>query len=601
MLNAQAPVVDTTISLKEFLKSAPPAPKPKEATPFYHSAIPVKSLVQRYRTVGNLGSGSFGTVTLAKVRTNALAGIFDEMKLCQGTLLEPLQNVNRAKLDVVAIKTMTRRLANLDDYSKVKEVKFILAVSSHPSLVQIYDIFIDKETFKLHIVMESMDQNLYQLMKYRKNCLFSPYTLKSILSQILAGIRHIHKHGYYHRDVKPENVLIMQSSNFYGSKENIPENKRHQAYVIKLADYGLARQVENKRPYTAYVSTRWYRSPEILLRQKHYSYPVDIWAFGCVAVESATFLPLFPGSNELDQTWRVLEVLGCPEKSEKAPLGGFWDDAQKLSSNLGFHLPRLPGASIEELIPRIDLPEKDRKELCDVVKACLVWDPNHRIGVDELCKMSYFKNTILSGPEPDSTPAHKNVATMSPESLNWLSKNTPAVVNDENINESSSHRLRKVPHLNMFKFGKSEKQNPQNFSFAGSLKDETSNKQTDPKPYQSDTYMAVKAKPQSADPAKPEQEWELNDDDSDYGDDEDSGLIEPLYIGESYPLIQLDDKDLGQKPMPGNVDGSFDPQVCIVRGDERADNHFVDYALDEELCGYDDMVSCAWNAGHPDP
>ena len=52
---------------------------------------------------------------------------------------------------------------------------------------------------------------------------------------------------------------------------------------------------------TAYVSTRWYRSPEILLRQKWYSRPIDIWAFGAVAVETANFVPLFPGSNELDQ------------------------------------------------------------------------------------------------------------------------------------------------------------------------------------------------------------------------------------------------------------------------------------------------------------
>ena len=50
---------------------------------------------------------------------------------------------------------------------------------------------------------------------------------------------YMHKHGYFHRDMKPENVLI--------------GNGR-----IKIADFGLAREVRSRPPYTEYVSTRWY-------------------------------------------------------------------------------------------------------------------------------------------------------------------------------------------------------------------------------------------------------------------------------------------------------------------------------------------------------
>ena len=102
-----------------------------------------------------------------------------------------------------------------------------------------------------------------------------------------------------------------------------------------MGDYGLARHVSNIKPYTAYVSTRWYRSPEILLRQKWYSRPIDIWAFGAVAVETANFVPLFPGSNELDQIWKILKILGTPfvpepkaiNASYVVPLGGYWTEA----------------------------------------------------------------------------------------------------------------------------------------------------------------------------------------------------------------------------------------------------------------------------------
>jgi serine/threonine protein kinase len=41
--------------------------------------------------------------------------------------------------------------------------------------------------------------------------------------------------------------------------------------VIKVADFGLAREVSSRPPYTDYVSTRWYRAPEVLLQSSSYT------------------------------------------------------------------------------------------------------------------------------------------------------------------------------------------------------------------------------------------------------------------------------------------------------------------------------------------
>lgn len=59
---------------------------------------------------------------------------------------------------------------------------------------------------------------------------------------------YMHKHGFFHRDLKPENVLV----NIQG--------------VLKIIDFGLAREIRSRPPYTDYVATRWYRAPEILLK-----------------------------------------------------------------------------------------------------------------------------------------------------------------------------------------------------------------------------------------------------------------------------------------------------------------------------------------------
>lgn len=45
--------------------------------------------------------------------------------------------------------------------------------------------------------------------------------------------------GYFHRDLKPENILCQD-----------PDH-------VKLADFGQAREIRSRPPYTDYVSTRW--------------------------------------------------------------------------------------------------------------------------------------------------------------------------------------------------------------------------------------------------------------------------------------------------------------------------------------------------------
>ena len=70
--------------------------------------------------------------------------------------------------------------------------------------------------------------------------------------------------------------------------------------MVKLADSGLAREIRSKPPFTEYVSTRWYRAPEICLHATNYNSPVDIFAMGCIMAEMQTQKPLAPGTNEHD-------------------------------------------------------------------------------------------------------------------------------------------------------------------------------------------------------------------------------------------------------------------------------------------------------------
>ena len=66
----------------------------------------------------------------------------------------------------------------------------------------------------------------------------------SVLRDVLAGLAHMHRRGFFHRDVKPENCLVCRDA----------------SRTVKLADLGCARELRSAPPYTDYVSTRWRRA-----------------------------------------------------------------------------------------------------------------------------------------------------------------------------------------------------------------------------------------------------------------------------------------------------------------------------------------------------
>lgn len=57
-----------------------------------------------------------------------------------------------------------------------------------------------------------------------------------------------------------------------------------------------------------------YRAPEVLLRSSIYSSPIDMWAVGCIMAELYTLRPLFPGNSEVDEIFKICQVLGTVKK-----------------------------------------------------------------------------------------------------------------------------------------------------------------------------------------------------------------------------------------------------------------------------------------------
>ncbi len=284
--------------------------------------------------------------------------------------------------------------------AELREVVFLRTLPIHPHLVPALDIFLDPFSKKLHICMEYMEGNLYQLMKARDHKCLDNGSVKSILFQIMQGLEHIHAHSFFHRDIKPENILVSTSSHsdytnsFRRYSAMVTPPSTPPTYTVKIADFGLARETHSKLPYTTYVSTRWYRAPEVLLRAGEYSAPVDIWAVGAMAVEVATLKPLFPGGNEVDQVWRVCEIMGSPALwTNKANLpvgGGEWREGTRLAGKLGFSFPKMAPHSMDTFLPTPQWPAS----LARFVTWCLMWDPKNRPTSTQALAHEYFADAV---------------------------------------------------------------------------------------------------------------------------------------------------------------------------------------------------------------
>ncbi|NWU84612.1 ICK kinase, partial [Onychorhynchus coronatus] len=285
--------------------------------------------MNRYTTIRQLGDGTYGSVLLGRSIESG---------------------------ELIAIKKMKRKFYSWEECMNLREVKSLKKLN-HANVVKLKEVI--RENDHLYFVFEYMKENLYQLMKER-NKLFPESTVRNIMYQILQGLAFIHKHGFFHRDLKPENLLCMG-----------PE-------LVKIADFGLAREIRSRPPYTDYVSTRWYRAPEVLLRSTSYSSPIDIWAVGCIMAEVYTLRPLFPGASEIDTIFKICQVLGTPKKND-------WPEGYQLSASMNFRWPQCVPNNLKTLIPNAS------SEAVQLMRDMLQWDPKKRPTASQALRYPYFQ------------------------------------------------------------------------------------------------------------------------------------------------------------------------------------------------------------------
>lgn len=232
------------------------------------------SILRKYDILHKLGSGSYGIVWKA---------------------------VNKDTREIVALKKCFDAFENaMDAQQAFREIMFLHELN-HENIIRLFDVFKTDNELDVYFTCECMESNLLSVIQAK--------TLREaqkphVIYQVLKALRYMHSGEVLHRDVKPENILVNSDCQ------------------VKICDFGTARSVASQGDeaeipvFESYVTSRWYRAPEILFGSTSYGKGVDLWSVGTVLAEMLSTKPLFAGSSTLDQLNRILEVTGYPSPAD---------------------------------------------------------------------------------------------------------------------------------------------------------------------------------------------------------------------------------------------------------------------------------------------
>ncbi|XP_069796214.1 glycogen synthase kinase-3 beta-like isoform X2 [Narcine bancroftii] len=225
-----------------------------------------------YTDVKIIGNGSFGVVYQARLVESG---------------------------ELIAIKKVLQ-----DKRFKNRELQIIRKLD-HPNIVTLLYFFFTagdkKDDVYLNLVLDYVPETVYRVARHFNKAKqpIPVIYIKVYMYQLFQSLAYIHAQGVCHRDIKPQNMLVD------------PETA-----VLKLCDFGSAKQLVKGEPNVAYICSRYYRAPELIFGATDYTTNIDIWSAGCVLAELLLGQPIFPGDNGVDQLVEIIKVLGTPTREQ---------------------------------------------------------------------------------------------------------------------------------------------------------------------------------------------------------------------------------------------------------------------------------------------
>ncbi len=272
-------------------------------------AIGYENFFDSYEMLDEIGEGKFGLVKL---------GVHYKTK------------------ERVAIKIIKKESMNISDLELVKGEIDIMKLCRHPNVVRLLDHFENSEY--IFAVMEYLSGGDLGNHLQVKNFQFTEKRAADIMYQVANGLSYLHAFGVLHRDLKPDNIMLSDSS----------ENP-----TLKIMDFGLSKVLGPGERVSDGFGTLSFVAPEVLIR-KPYNKTVDIWSMGIMLYYMLTSCLPFDDENDSEEVIAKMIVFNEVEFPEK-----MWKERSK--------------------------------EVQDIIRQCLIKEPEKRITVDAYLQHPWLK------------------------------------------------------------------------------------------------------------------------------------------------------------------------------------------------------------------
>lgn len=318
--------------------------------------------------------------------------------LGEGTFGKCLACYDRKRDRVIALKI----IKNIEKYREAAklEVKVLMKIArKDPEQKKLCIELLSTFNHHGHICLAfpKLGKSVFDFMKEN---LYQPYPLSQvqhIAYQLLTSVEFLHSIKLTHTDLKPENMLFVDSS--YNTIWS--ENARQEIHLlhkadVRLIDFGSA--TFDDEHHSTIVSTRHYRAPEVVL-ELGWSQPCDIWSCGCIIFELFTGNTLFQTHDNKEHLAMMNHILGpLPSTMIKATKKTKYFSNGELQWDPRSEEGKYVRDNCKTLKEYITLGgHHNTTHFYDFLKQTLAYDPKERITAVDAMKHPYFDSLSTRG------------------------------------------------------------------------------------------------------------------------------------------------------------------------------------------------------------
>ena len=196
--------------------------------------------------------------------------------LGKGTYSNVYKGYHKITKELVAIKEIdiNKNIKHINRFYKEIE---ILEKTDNINIINIINSIENKDY--IFIIMEFCEKG--DLRKFLKRRPLKEQHVKKLMIQLVSGMQYMYNNNIYHRDLKPQNILI------------------DKYYNLKITDFGLAKDEEENPLFKTICGSPMYMAPEIM-KYKKYDKKADLWSLGVIFYELLTGKTPFTANNHAE-------------------------------------------------------------------------------------------------------------------------------------------------------------------------------------------------------------------------------------------------------------------------------------------------------------